>query len=485
MKNRSFLKNAAVISLGGLAAKVIGALYRFPLTGLLGGYGMGLYQMAYPFFLVLLTFSSTGIPTALARMIARERAQGRDTGTVRTALNLFALLGLVGSLLMCLLAPYMSALQGDPALKNCYYALAPSVFLVALIAVLRGYFQGKSDMVPTAVSEIAEQLFKACAGLYFAYKFSFDPALAVAFTLFAVTLSEIFALFCLFVRYRAEGGRKLLSVRRTTGREILFAALPVMAAASLLPLSGMADSVIIVRLLSRHTDRAVALYGLFAGGAVTLAHLPATLSYGLAVSSVPSVSRAFARGDEEEGRRRALRALGLSLVLSVPCTLALFFFAEPITRLLYSGLSAEDFSVLVRLVRLTAVSAITVSAVDILAACLAGMGRARRAAVSMLVAIVIKITLQVVLVSNPALSVSGAAIAANACYLVAFSLDLYYTVSEKTRTRKEYDHGHRIGDGTQGFDAQGAGDDAECGRSAPAHGNAPLRRGAKKPRYSV
>ena len=484
MKN-TFLKNAAVISVGGLMAKVIGALYRFPLTGLLGGYGMGLYHMAYPFFLVLLTFSSTGIPTALARMVARERVQGRETGTIKTALYLFAVLGLVGSLLMCLLAPYMSALQGEPALRNCYYALAPSVFFVALIAVFRGYFQGKSDMVPTAVSEIAEQLFKACAGLYFAYKFSFDPALAVAFTLLAVTLSELFALLCLFVRYRAEGERRLLSARRATGREILFAALPVMAAASLLPLSGMADSIIIVRLLARHTDRAVALYGLFAGGAVTLAHLPATLSYGLAVSSVPSVSRAFARGDEEGGRRRALRALGLSFILSVPCAVVLFFFAEPITRLLYSGLSAEDFSALVRLVRLTAVSAITVSAVDILAACLAGMGRARRAARAMLVAIAVKIVLQCVLVSTPVFSVSGAAIAANACYLVAFSLDLYYTVSEKTKTRKEYDHGHRIGDGTQGFDAQSSGDDEERGRSAPAHGHTPLRRGASGAQNSL
>ena len=474
---KSFLKDAAVISLGGLMAKVIGALYRFPLTGLLGGYGMGLYQMAYPFFVVLLTFSATGIPTALARLIARESAQGRDVGTVKTALRLFALLGLVGSLLMCLLAPYMSALQGEPALKNCYYALAPSVFLVALIAVFRGYFQGKSDMVPTAISEIAEQLFKAAAGLYFAYKFSFDPALAVTFTLFAVTLSELFALLCLFVRYRAEGERRLLRARRRTGREILLAALPVMAAASLLPLSGMADSVIIVRLLARHTDRAVALYGLFAGGAVALAHLPATLSYGLAVSSVPSISRAFARGDEEGGRRRALRALGLSLVLSVPCAVALFFFAEPITRLLYSGLAAEDAAVLVRLVRLTAVSAVTVSAVDILAACLAGMGRAKRAALAMLVAVIVKTVLQVALIPNPALSVSGAAIAANAAYLVAFSLDLYYTVSEKTRTRKEYDHGHRLGNGAQGFEPQGSGGDAERGRGAPAHGHAPLRRG--------
>ncbi len=444
MKHKTFLKNVAVISLGGLVAKVIGAVYRIPLTGILGGYGTGLYQMAYPLFCVLLTFSSTGIPSALARMISSESVRGKDSlATVKTALKLFAVLGLAGTVLMCLLAPAMSRLQGEENLLSCYLMLSPSVFLVALIAVLRGYFQGKNDMRPTAISEIVEQLFKAGAGLFFAHRYAAEPAKAVSYTLLAVTLSELAALLFLAMRFRGERFQKTLRRRQTSGGEILLSALPVMAAASLLPLSQTADSVVIVRLLSGYTDSAVSLYGLFAGTAVSLVSLPATACGGLATASVPSVSAYFARGKEEEGKQRALYALALTLVLAVPCALGIFFLASPIVSVLYPSMSRSDHAVLVSLLKLLSVSAVSLAGVDTLAACLTGMGRAKYAAFSMLVAVLVKFALQWLLVRDPALSVGGAAIAVNACYLVAFFLDLFYTVKKKRD--KNYDYGSRFG----------------------------------------
>ena len=264
MKHAVFFRHVAVVSLGGLIAKGIGALYRIPLANLLGGYGMGLYQMAYPLFCLMLTFSSAGVPAALARTVAAERAAGKDSGTLKTALRLFAIPGLLGTALMCLLAPAVARWQGDGGLVGCYLALAPAVLLVALVAVLRGYYQGKSDMLPTALSEIVEQIVKAGAGLAFASRFAGDPVRAAQAALLAVTVSELFALFFLAARARGEGRVRLgkrLSVRRPADMGVFFAALPVMAAAALLPLSHMLDSVVIVRLLSRHTAEAVSLYG--------------------------------------------------------------------------------------------------------------------------------------------------------------------------------------------------------------------------------
>ncbi len=456
MKHKSFLKSALIVSIGGMAAKGIGALYRIPLTNLLGGYGMGLYQMAYPFFCVLLTFSSAGIPSAFARMIAREHASGSGHGgTVRAALGVFFALGLCGALIMCLLAPDMSALQGDESLINCYYALAPSVLLVALIAVFRGYFQGKNDMKPTAVSEIFEQTVKAAAGLFFALRFREDPMRAVAYTLIAVTLSEAFALAYLILRYRGEERKTFPSRAHATGGEIVRAAFPVMAAAALLPLSQMADSVIIVRLLSRYSTRAVSLYGLYAGGAVSLVNLPASVCYGLAAAAVPAVSEAFARGDREGGKRKAMFALGITLFLSAPCAAGLFLFARPIVSLLYSSLSQEDAQTLVTLVRLSAVSAASLSCVQTLSACLTGMGKAKYAAFSMLIAVTVEFALQWLLLPRPSLSVGGAAIASAACYLIAFFLDLFYTVTEKHGGRK-HDHGCEFGRRKKRLDGAGA-----------------------------
>lgn len=425
MKHSAFFKSAAQLTLGGLVAKAIGAAYRVPLVRLLGGYGMGLYQMAYPLFCVLLTFSSAGIPSAFSRLIARETAAGEEDGsTVKAALRLFAAAGIAGTALMCLFAPYMCGLQGDGNLLRCYFLLAPSVFFVALIAVLRGYFQGKNDMAPTAVSEILEQVFKAGAGIYLAYRYRADPAVAAAATLFAVTMSEVFALVYLFLRYGRERHARRLRARRTTGSEIFAAALPVMISAALLPLSQTADSVIVVRLLSGYSERAVSLYGLFSGGALALIDLPATLCHGFAAAAVPAVSAASL----EEGRERALRALLVTLLFSAPCAALLFAFARPAVLLLFGNAETE---LLVKMVRLMSVSAAFLAGTQTLAACLTGMGRAKFAAFSMFCGVAVKFALQTALVSDPRFGILGAAISANACYFIAFFLDLVYTVKKK------------------------------------------------------
>lgn len=468
-----FLKNAAVVSLGGLAAKAIGVVYRIPLANMLGGYGAGLYQMAYPLFCLMLTFSSVGIPAVVARAVAAECAAGRSGQSVlRAALKLFAFLGLGGAAMLGALALPVSALQGERALAQCYLALAPAVLFVALIAVLRGFWQGRGVMSPTALSEVVEQGVKVGAGLLFAARFPHDPVSAARGALFAVTVSEAVALLFLLLFPREK--ERFLRVRRTETGTLLFAALPVMASAALLPLSQMLDSVLIVRLLARHTSRAVSLYGLFAGSALSLVNLPATLCSGLAAASVPSIAACFAGGEREKGRERAMTALLLCLGLALPCAVVLFAFAPLAVRLLYPALPAGDAALLVRLLRLSSVSAATLAAVDLLAACLTAMGLAKRAALSMLLAVLVKAGLQLLLVGNASYGILGAAVAANGCYLVAFFLDLFYTVMDKKSQKRmgQHDHDHRSRGREGGRDEARARRAREGGPRPRAHGGA-------------
>lgn len=437
---RRFLKGAAIVSLGGIVAKALGVAYKIPLANYLGGYGEGLYQMSYPLFCLMLTFSSVGIPTVVARAVAAECALGRSgRGVLRSALSLFAELGICGSALMAALALPVARMQGDLSLTGCYYALAPAVFPVALISVLRGYWQGRGVMTPTAASEIAEQLVKTCLGLLFVSRYADDAVAAARGALFAVTISEFAALFLLSMRPPER--ERFFCVRKQGGGVLFLSALPVMASAALLPLSQTLDSVLIVRLLSRYTSRAVSLYGLFAGSTLSLVQLPATLCSGLVAAAVPAISACCARGEEELGRERALTAVCVCLVLSLPCALALFFGAPLATKLLYPSLGASDAALLVKLLRLCSVSAVTLAAVDTLAACLVALGRAGYAAGSMAVAVLFKALMQGLLVGNASLGIVGAAIASNTCYLVAFFLDLFYTVKKKRV--KQNDNGHR------------------------------------------
>ena len=265
MKKQSFLKGAAIIAAGGFLAKLIGALYRIPLTNLIGGYGMGLYQMVYPFYCLLLTVSATGIPSSIAKMVAEKRAQGVSGKPVlKSAFLLFLAIGALGTLLMMALSPLLSRAQDCADLKNGYIALAPSVLLVSAISVFRGWFQGENNMLPTALSEVTEQLVKVGFGLLFAYLFRSDVKKAVTYILLSVSISETAALILMFVLFKRvpapfaglkDGGRVGM-------KAVLRLSIPVTLAAALLPLSALLDSVIIVRLLKRYTEDAVTLYGL-------------------------------------------------------------------------------------------------------------------------------------------------------------------------------------------------------------------------------
>ncbi|MBQ8885070.1 MAG: polysaccharide biosynthesis protein [Clostridia bacterium] len=479
-KGQGFLKGAATIAVGGFLAKLIGALYRIPLTNLIGGYGMGLYQMVYPFYCLLLTVSATGIPSSIAKLTAEKRALGEsDEPIFKSALKLFLLIGGAGTFLMLLLAPVLSAMQGSLEVRNGYFALAPSVFLVSAISVLRGWFQGRKDMRPTALSEVFEQLVKVGFGLMFAYLYRGYPVKAVSFLLLSVTFSELAALLLLFFLYKRtpQPYAGLKNAGAFPAKKVLALSIPVTLSSAILPLSGLIESVLIVRLLKGYSENAVALYGLFSGGAVTIINLPVSIAYGIAAASVPAVSAAFAKereGQQTGARRRVLLSLGLTAALGAVSALGLFLFAAPAVKMIFRSLSAGETDTLVRLVKLLSVSALLLSCTQTLSACLTGLGKPKFAAISMSVAVAFRLALDFLLVSRPKISVYGAAIAADVCYLVAFALDLVYNLIITKRSERADDNGSGLGHAGRRIDGAGQGGDIERGQSDCEDGEHPL-----------
>lgn len=426
-ERNGMLKGAAVIAAGGLIAKLIGALYRIPLTNLIGGEGMGLYQLVYPLYCLLLTVSATGIPSSIATLTARRLERGESARPLFfVCMRLFLLIGGISTALMALLAPALSFAQGEIGLIGGYLALAPSVFLVSAISVFRGYFQGRGDMLPTAASEVLEQAVKVGAGLLFAYLLRGNVYAAVTGLLFAVTLSEGAALIFLTLRFHRIPApvKSPFLGEKPSKKSILRLSLPVTLSAAMIPLSGMVDSIVTVRLLRRHVEGAVALYGLFSGGAVTLISLPVSLCYGIAAASVPALSAAVARG--ESGRTQLREALLPTLLLGALAAVGLWLFASPAVQILYRALAAEERGILVRLVKWYAVSALFLSGTQTLSACLTALGRPSLAALSMGVAMAVKTGVSAFLVSIPTLSIRGAALAGDLGYLLSFLLDAIF-----------------------------------------------------------
>ncbi len=459
----AFLKGAAWIAVGGFVAKLLGALYRIPLTNLIGGRGLGLYQLIYPIYCLLLTVSATGIPSSIAKLTAERLQKGKgDKPLLITALKLFLGIGVFGSLLMAALAPLLAKAQGTEEVLGGYFTLAPSVLLVSAISVFRGWFQGKNRMFPTALSEMVEQAVKVGFGLLFAYLFRESVQTAVVFLLLAVSLSELVALIVMIIQFRRipAPDKPLEDGERVRAKSVLKLSIPVTLASIVLPISGLIDSMLFVRILESQTAEAVTLYGLFAGGAVTVINLPVSVCYGIAAASVPAVSAAQAKAqegkrksegavnesapndmrenepNEQKGKRKKrggvlskiFFSFGVTLAVSVPSALGLYLLAEPAAKIIFRSLQGEELSTLVALIKSFSISAVTLSLTQTSSACLTAQGKPFCSALATSIGVTVKTLVYVLLLKTTTLGVFALAHATNLCYLVAFFVGLLYNI---------------------------------------------------------
>lgn len=454
MKKQSYIKGAIIIAAGGFLSKLLGALYRIPLVAYLGGEGLGIYQMVYPLYCILLTVSASGIPTGIARLISSGRAAGAE----RKAFFLYGGIGLIGWLLMYIFSVPLAAAQGQAEVALCCKLLSPSVFFVALISIVRGYFQGKNNMYPTAVTEVMEQVIKVGFGVALASLFRGNVQRATAAAVFAVTVSE--AVTCLFavglyLTSRSKT-RPLYRCAAVASRSIFGYTVPLTLTAIAMPAGQLFESIAVVNLLRAATDNVAALYGIFSGCAVTIINLPVSVTYGLAAASVPHISPLAERGDMKGAKRQVRKALLYTLAISLPCAVALFAFAPLACRIIFPSLAAGERELLVSLVKIMSVNAVTSSLVQTSSACLTSLGRPLLSTATQWVTAVMRVALSAALVAFTPLSITGVAVSANCCYFVAVALNFCYIIMVKNKKGREtIDNADRLGSKSRGLNSVG------------------------------
>lgn len=417
---KGILGGAAVIAVGGLACKLIGALYRIPLTSLIGAEGIGIYQMVFPVYCALLTLSSTGIPVALSRLVASD-GEKAPIYFIKSAL-IFGLIGLGASAIMFVLGGVFARLQGNGGAASCYRALAPSVFFVSLISCVRGYFQGKGNMLPTAVSQVVEQVVKATVGLIACSRAGGSAVRGAVYATLAVTVSEAVALVFLIIRLRlcgfsAKGGSESGGVYK----RIFSLVAPVALASIAIPLGNVADSFIVINALSRYSDNATATFGLYSGSVAAIVGLPVSLAYGIAVAAVP----ALASGRNEGA---AAEAMLLTCILAIPFSAFLAVFSSQTVDMLYGRMPADQRALASGVLAAEAASVALLSLLQTVNAVLTARGRQGVPVFSMGVALLVRIVLCAVLTSFSRLGIYGAVIAAGISYLVALALSLAHAL---------------------------------------------------------
>ncbi len=341
--------SALVLLVSGVVCKVLGALFRLPLTNLLGIEGIGIFQLVMSLYAFALVVTCGGVTSSLSKLISSARARGeqsRVSSYLKHALFVSVGLGLLIGLVFLVFSSYISAFQGIDA----SYSYMIFIFLLPLgagLSALRGVFQGHENMVPTAVSQIIEQVAKFGFGLLFAFYFSkLGVSQGVFGAFLGILSSEIVAIIYLFVLFffknkNIQRVKDLKSVKFAR-QEFNKANFPLMLSASVLPLVNAFDSLIIVpRLMLAGFENSVAtqLYGLQAGVVGAILNFPLVISIAVTTTLLPNISYLISRG--LGGRHIIERGLKILLFLILPTTFGLVAISRQVLALVYQDLTKD------------------------------------------------------------------------------------------------------------------------------------------------
>ncbi|HWR31161.1 MAG TPA: polysaccharide biosynthesis protein [Negativicutes bacterium] len=439
MSKEKFLKGALILTVAGIVVKVIGSVNRIFLSRLLGGEGIGLYQMAYPIYLLALSISSAGIPVAISILVAEKAALQDYRGAnrvFRISLSLLIVTGFLFSILLYFGAGWLIEHQyvRDPRAYYAIAALAPAIFFVTILSSYRGYFQGMQMMLPTGISQIAEQLVRVITMVGFAY-FLLPRGLeyAAAGASFGAgpgAVTGLLVLLFFYWKYRKDRNYQMEhqpQLQQESGTSIIVRivklALPVSLANIMLPIVSNIDLLIVpprLEVAGYTVEQATELFGYLTGMAVPLVNMATILTASLAASIVPSVSEANTLGDREAIYDRTSTALRIANLITIPAFVGMWLLATPISTMLYATPKAGVC------IAISALGIFLLGIHQVTTGVLQGLGRTAVPVMNMVISAGIKVVLSWTFTAMPSVGIVGAAWATIADFGFAALLNMFF-----------------------------------------------------------
>ncbi len=374
-KGSNYIVQGSILAVASILVRIIGLAYRIPVTRILGPVGNSYYSAAYEVYSMVLLISSFSLPLAVSKLVSARMAKGRVKSAYKVfrCTMVFALVsGGLGSLLIYFGAGFFSdVLVNTPESKLALQVLAPTILVVALMGCMRGYFQGLGSMIPTAVSQIVEQVINAAVSIgaawaLFQYGAKLDALFSTetagyAYGAAGSTLGTgagaltglLFLVFIMFVYSRVMkiSSRKDRGGRVESTGEIYYllmvTILPVILSTAVYNLSGIIDQGIFKHLMAYKKYDSMKideLWGIFSGEYKVLTNVPIAVASAMASSTIPVLTRARVNKDRREMRRKTENAIRFVMVICIPCAVGLSVLAEPILRLLFGAKSHLQMS---------------------------------------------------------------------------------------------------------------------------------------------
>jgi len=462
VKKQNFLKGSIILMISAVITKLLGALFKIPLTNMLGGVGMSYFSCAYSLFMPIYALTVTGLSAAVARMTAQSAALGMYDNARRvrrTALMIFSAAGLAGSLLTALLAkPFCVYAMNCPEASAAVAMISPAVFFGCITAVERGYYEGLSNMYPTAVSQLAEGLVKVFAGLFLCSYVSENAekvmllfpgmtdirAASAAAGILGVTLSSagaalFFAVIRLFNRSDAKRGDKTLVRHREIARELTATALPIGVSAVVTNLTALIDMGTVIGCISYFGSRMAVpegitademphfIYGSFAGIALTVFNLVPSVTNMLGKGVLPSITSAWEKRDRQALQRGTMQALLTASIIAVPAAFGMGVLSGEILHFLFPK-QHDEVEICINSLRFLMPGMVCLCLSFPIFSMLQAIGKASAPLKIMIVGAAVKLVGN--LITIPFMEAEGAAVSTSICYILILAVSLRLFASE-------------------------------------------------------
>lgn len=475
-RKQNFLHGATILMASMIIVKIVGAIFKIPLGSILKESGMAYFSTAYTLYNTVYALTVTGLSAAVARMVAENVTRGRYRDVrklLRLSTVIFIVLGTLGFLFVLFFARPFTVSVKNP---NAYWSvvmIAPAIFFCCIMASYRGYYEGLSNMKPTAVTQVVEVLSKLIVGLAFAVivmgiadkmysdtgvvfgiqaatkEESITAALpfASAAALLGVSVSTLIGFVYIFIQYKLKGDyitREMLkqSPRPFKAKVLVYRlaklALPVTMGAVVIQLSALIDMSTIMNRLDFCYEKAPDvmagmygallmdgermsefLYGCF-GIAVNIFNLVPAFTNIFGKSALPNVTSAWVAKDKSRIKLNIESVIRVTMLVAAPASFGIAFMSKPILQLLYPAMPGV-ISVGGQLLIPFGIGALFLSLVTPMNAIMQGIGRADLPVKYLFIGAMVKLIMNVILIGIPTINIMGGAVSTLFCYgIIAF-----------------------------------------------------------------
>ena len=436
-----FLGGVIVLTASTVIVKIIGMLYKIPMLSILGAEGMGYFNSAYEIYALLCVVVTTGLPTALSILISADRASKNILRTKKiygVALLIFLILGIAGSAGLIVFARYIALFIENENIYFCVLTIAPAFFCVCISSAIRGYFQGFSKMLPTAISQLIEAVSKLILGLLFAFfaiKKGYGIPVVAAFATSGFSLGMLLSTLYLAVTKMISTRQRITTYNKESNQKkdtiylhFLKIAVPITLSAVIINFTKIVDMTFIMRRLQDigyTSGVANEMFGMYSTVVVPIFNLVPSLLSPISLALIPELSCAIEKNSLSSQTYISRASIRFTMLLAIPATFAIMIYSRPIISILFSS-SAEKYEYIVPLLIFLASSVLFSCMITTTNAILQSYRKTFLPIVSMSIGVVVKIISEYILIGIPDINIYGAPISTFLCDLVITAINLYF-----------------------------------------------------------